>query len=56
MEGVKSIRKDTIEETDDVGLAVFNQMYLGSYTVLETRGKIGLAAVKPIDFVFCLLT
>lgn len=52
MEGVKSIRKDAVEETDDAGMAVFNQMYLGSYTVSETRGKIGLAAVKPIDFVF----
>lgn len=45
--GVKSIKKDAIEFTDKAGMATFKQLYLGEYTITETRGKEGWVEDAP---------
>ena len=49
-EGVKSIRKDAIEYTDNAGMATFTELYLGDYLLTETRGVEGLTAIDPVPF------
>ena len=48
--GVKSVRKDAVNLTDNAGMITFPEMYLGEYTLKETKGRDGYKVSDPINF------